>query len=245
MRLHLDRKFKIPLPAGRMPIFGIGDGVFISREEKIQAYDQQVCGDWLLVKNRLFEVNISQAMEKMSLTPITQDLVPLKLAMQTEHLSLYTEDEEHFLMTCQPDKKIDIPEGKYRLYNYKVLKKDDQGDLWSLSARATTECPWITLDGTSDSELEFGEPYVVSAEVPENRLINIQGPTAAESSVFLSFRIRGRGYEDISDLSHIKGTQTKIPLSEKEGLTHRPKEPTYTIFTADGKTAAQGSFEYG
>jgi hypothetical protein len=238
------RKFERSIP-GRMPIFALGDGIFLNRDEKIEADDQQVVGNWLLVKNKLFEVNISQAKEKMSLTPITKNLVPLKLAMQTEHISLYTEDEKHFLMTCEPDKQINIPKGKYRLYNYKVLKKDDQGDLWSLSARATTESPWIILDGSDDSVLKFGEPYIVTAEVPENGLIDVRGSATAKNSVFLLFAIRGRGNEDISDLSHIKGTRTNIPLSEKEGLTHRPKEPTYTILKADGKTAAQGSFEYG
>jgi hypothetical protein len=148
-------------------------------------------------------------------------------------------------MTFHPDKKIDIPQGKYRLFNYKLLKKDDQGDLWSLSARATTESPWITLDGGRDSMLEFGEPYVVSAGVPESRRNTILRSPVKPDSVYLSFSMRGQNNEDILDLSHIKGTNTKIQLSKKEGLTHRPKEPTYKILLGDGKIAAQGSFEYG
>jgi hypothetical protein len=238
------RKLGTPFP-GRMPIFSTGDNIRISQEEEIDIHNWQVCGEWLLVRNRLYEVSFNQAKKKMTLTPVTQDLVPLKLAMQTEHLSLYIEGGEHFLMTYNPDKKIDIPKGKYRLFSYRVQKKDDQGDLWSLSARATSECPWITVDGSADTVLEFGEPYIISAEVPESRVVNVQGSTSARSSVFLSFTIMGQGNEDIRDLSHIKGDQTKIPLSKTEGLAHRPKEPTYTVLTADGKTAAQGSFEYG
>ncbi len=238
------RKLKNP-PPGRMPIFNTGDNMFISQNKDIDLYDRQVCGDWLLVKNRLFEVNVSQTKGKMTLTPITQSLVPLKLAVQTEYLSLYTEGGEHFLMTCQPDKAIHIPKGKYRLFSYKMLKNDDQGDLWRIVGQGMTECPWIDVDGSGDAMLEFGEPYVVSAEVPENRFAAVQGSTTAKTSVFLSFAVRGQGNEDISDLSHIKGDKTKIPLSKVEGLTHRPKEPTYTILTAEGKTAAQGSFEYG
>ena len=233
-----------PLP-GRLPIFSTGDNFFISQEENIEMYSQQVCGDWLLIKNKLFTVNIDQAKKKMILKPVTRGLASIELAMQTEHISLYTEGGEHFLMTCQPDNNINIPKGKYRLYDYKVLKKDDQGDFWSLSARATTESPWITVDGGTNTVLEFGEPFVISAEVPKNRQSNILVSPAAPSSVYLSFSIRGSCNEDISDLSHIKGTNTKIPLSRKEGLNHRPKEPTYKILLADGKTAAQGSFEYG
>ena len=148
-------------------------------------------------------------------------------------------------MTFQPEKSINVPKGKYRLYNYKLLKKDDQGDLWSLSARATLECPWITLDGGNDSVLKFGEPYVVSAGVPENRRNTILLSPVTPDSVYLSFSMQGQNNEDIQDLSHIEGTNTKIPLSKKEGLTHRPKEPTYKILLTNGKTAWQGSFEYG
>ena len=238
------RKFGTPLPR-RLPILNTGDNFFISLDKEIDSNDQQVCGNWLLIKNKLFEVNINQPKQKMTLTPVTHKLVKLELSMELEHISLYTEAGEHFLMTCQPDKKIDIPKGKYRLYNYRVLRKDDQGDLWSLSARATTESPWITLDGSDKSVLRFGEPFVLSAEVPESRMVNVQGSSTAQTRVFLSFSIRGQGDEDIRDLSHIKGTKTKILLSKNEGLTHRPKEPTYTILTADGKTAAKGSFEYG
>ncbi len=238
------RKLERPIP-GRLPIFSTGDGFIISQDEEIDAYDQQIVGDWLMVKDKLYEVSIDQAKEKISLTPVTQNLVPLQLAMQTEHLSMYTEGGAQFLMTCRPSKKISIMKGKYRLYSYKLLKKDDQGDLWSLSALATSETPWVTVDGSGDSVLEFGEPYVAAAEVPENRLVNVQGSTTAQNSVFLLFTIQGQGNEDIRDLSHVKGEQTKIPLSEKEGLTHRPKEPTYRILKPDGKIAAQGSFEYG
>ena len=93
--------------------------------------------------------------------------------------------------------------------------------------------------------LEFGEPYVVSADVPESRRNTILLSPVTPDSVYLSFNMRGQNNEDIQDLSHIRGTNTKIPLSKKEGLTHRPKEPTYKILLADGKIAAQGSFEYG
>jgi hypothetical protein len=238
------RKLK-NLPPGRMPIFSTGDNMFISQGKDIDLFDRQICGDLLLVKNRLFEVNVNQTKGKMTLTPITQNLAPLILSMKPENITLYTEGGEQFLMTYKPHKKIHIPKGKYRLFSYKLLKNDDQGDLWRIVGRGMTDCPWIDVDGSGDTELRFGEPYIVSAEVPENRLVAVQGSSAAKTSIFLSFTVRGQGNEDISDLSHIKGDKTKIPLSKVEGLTNRPKEPTYTILTADGKTAAQGSFEYG
>jgi len=89
------RKLSKP-PPGRMPIFNTGDTIIISQNKEIDLYDRQVCGDWLLVKNKLFEVNINQTKEKMTLRPVTQNLVPLKLPMPTEYLSLYTEGGEHW-----------------------------------------------------------------------------------------------------------------------------------------------------
>ncbi len=219
-------RFERPI-SGRIPIFAIGDGIFLSSDEEIQQHGQQAIGDWLLVGNRLFEVTISQAKERMSLTPVVKNLVPLELAMQPEHVSLYTEGGKHFLMTCRPDKKINIPRGRYRLYNYSLLKKDDQGDLWSVTARATTECPWINVDGSANIALKFGEPYIAAVDVPERGVINVQGSTSAQSSVFLLFTIRGQGNEDISEISHEKGDKTKIPFSKNEGMIHRPEEPTY------------------
>jgi hypothetical protein len=244
-----DEKFALrglgtPLP-GRMPILSTGDLFCISQDENIGAHDQQVCGNWLLIKNKLFAVKIDHAKERMILKPVTKGLVSMELSMHAEYISFYSEGGEHFLMTYQPDIKIDIPKGKYRFYNYRLLKQDDQGDLWSLTARATTESPWIILDGNGTPELKFGEPLAISAEVPRNRRVNILGSPAVPSIVYLSLSIRGQGNEDISDISHIRGNKTKIPLSEKEGLTHRPKEPTFTVLKADGEIAAQGSFEYG
>ena len=53
------------------------------------------------------------------------------------------------------------------------------------------------------------------------------------------------GKEFLTDLSHITGTLTRIPLSKKKDLGHRPKEPTYKIIKAGGEEVARGSFEYG
>ncbi len=238
------RKFERPIP-GRMPIFAAGDGIFLSRGEEIHQYTQQIVGDWLLVRNKLFEMSVNQANERLSLTPMTENLASLKLAMQAEHISLYTEDGKHFLMACRPEKNINVPRGKYRLYSYNLLENDDQGDLWSLTARATTESPWVIAKGSADADLAFGEPYLAAVDVPDERLVNVQGSTSARTSAFLLFTVRGKGNEDIIDLTHERGDKTRIPLSKKKGLTHRPKEPTYRILRPDGKTAAQGSFEYG
>lgn len=64
-----------------------------------------------------------------------------------------------------------IPQGRYRLLTYEVFRKNDQGDLWRLSAGATLESPFINVGGSSESVLEFGEPYVP--------IVNIRGSVAS------------------------------------------------------------------
>lgn len=228
-------KFEKPLP-GRMRVYSQGDSFFISTGDKIEFIDAHVLGDMLQVKDRLFKVSISTAEGKMTLMPVTGNLVSLKLPADTERLSLYTEDEKHCLMVFQPGEEIKVPAGKYRLYNYQIFKKDKQGDLWRLCATATTESPWVTVEGKGKSIVGFGEPYVPLVEV------RVRENTSRAS---IGFDIEGRGKEFVTDLSHISGEQTRIPLSEEENLGHRPKEPTYKIVKADGEVITQGSFRYG
>ncbi len=221
---------------GRIRIYAQGDSFILTTSDKIDYYDSQVCSDLLQLNDQLYEVRINTSEGKMNLIPVTKDLVPLQLAMKPERIQLYTEEGKNCLMMFQPSEKIMVPAGKYRLYDYQVFKKDDQGDLWRLRAAATTESPYVTVDGSSDSLVEFGEPFVPIVDVVTR---------GGASRAYLSFNVEGKGREFLTDLSHIAGTLTAIPLSEEEDLGHRPKEPTYKIVKADGEVVTQGSFEYG
>jgi hypothetical protein len=140
----------------------------------------------------------------------------------------------------RPSKKIMVPLGKYRLYKYQALKKDEQGDLWRLLAWATTESPFITVERSGDTVLEYGEPY--------HAIVNVVKPRGGSSRPLIAlmiFAVEGKGKETLRDLSHISGDKTQIPLSKEKDLGHRPKEPTYKIVKADGEVITQGSFEYG
>jgi hypothetical protein len=221
----------------RRPIFATGDNIFITSGRKIDSYDEQFWGDLLLVKDKLFNVSISTAESKLTLTPVTKNLAALNLPMKAEQISLFTEDGKHCLNMYRPGKEIKVPKGKYRLLKYTALRKDEQGDMWSLSAGATTDSPLITVDGRGKSVLKFGEPYAPVVDVME-----LGGRS---SRVLLYFNVEGMGKEFLTDLSHISGTLTRIPLSKKKDLGHRPKEPTYKIIKAGGEEVARGSFEYG
>ena len=222
----------------RIPLFAQGDNIFITSGKKIDSSDEQFCGDLLLVNDKLFRVNISTAEGRLILTPVTKNLAALNLPMKTERMSLFTEDGKHCLNMYRPGKEIKVPKGKYRLFKYEVFRKDEQGDLWVLCAGASTESPAVTVDGSSKSVLKFGEPYTPLVDVMELG-------DRSSSRVLLYFNVEGKGKEFLTDLSHISGTLTRIPLSEKKDLGHRPKEPTYKIVKARGEEVARGSFEYG
>lgn len=235
----LRRYDTLPLRIQRIRIYPQGDNIFLVSGEKIDSFDEQVCGNWLMVNDRLFEVSINTAEGKMTLAPVRENLGALNLPMETERISLYTEDGKHCLNAYRPGKEIKVPRGKYRLISYEVFRKDEQGDMWRLCAAATTETPFVNADGSSESVLEFGEPYapfIVGMEF---------GVKPPSTRAFLSFNVEGKGKEFLTDVSHISGNNTCIPLSKKKNLRNRPKEPTFKIMEADGEVVHQGSFEYG
>ncbi len=95
----------------------------------------------------------------------------------------------------------------------------------------------MAVDRKGEVTLEFGEPYL--------SIVNVIQPRVGRSRALIAFEIQGEAKESLTDLSHISGDKTQIPLSEEEDLGHRPKEPTYKIVKADGEVVTQGSFEYG
>jgi hypothetical protein len=229
---------RLPKEIGRIRIYSTGDSLYLSGGEKVDRYDEQVCGDWILVNGKLFEVSISAANSLLTLIPVTEKLAALKLTMNTERLTLYTEDGKRCLSMYRPGEKIMVPQGKYRLLAYEVFRKDDQGDLWLLSASATLESPFITVNESSESVLEFGEPYL-----PHAPLVNVR--SGAPSRCYLTFNVEGQGKEFLTDLRRIAGTKTHIPLSKAKNSTDRPKEPAYRLAKADGEVVSQGVFKYG
>ena len=233
----------------RLSVFAQGDSFYISSDGKPDPIDRLVYCDWLVIKDNLYKISFSPTKGTMTLTPVKEDLVPLKLAMQPERLAICMEGGKDCIMMFQPAQTVMIPPGRYRLFNYELFKEDEQGDLWRLCANATTDTPYFTVGQSDSALLEFGEPYaavITTANVLQALTVQSQGQTKRlPPRVPLVFNIEGRGNEYINDLSHIRGDKSKIPLSQKKNLGHRPAEPTYEIMKADGEVVTKGFFEYG
>jgi len=221
-------------------VLPVGDEFYVTAGEEISVYAAQPFGDMLVVAGQLLEVAVDIAESKMILTPVTEGLAPLTLAMATERITMYTEDGSRCVMMYRPGTEVMIPQGTYQFLNYTVRRKDEQGDEWLLVAQATTDSPSVTVGGGGDAVLKCGEPYVPTADVPE---WSRQAVREGQTQVPLMFTVIGAGREVLAELTRLSGTRTRIALSQ--GNRNRPKEPTYIIARADGEIVTQGSFEYG
>jgi len=238
---------KPPAPR-RLPASAQGDSFYISRDGKPETIDRMIYGDWLVIKDKLYRIQISPTTAALTLTPVTENTVPLRLAMLPERLSISTEDGKDCIMMFEPAETVMVPPGQYRLFSYELFKEDAQGDLWRLCATATTDTSYFAAAQGDRALLEFGEPFVPAITIPSvQQAVTIirQGQTNKLSPrVPLVFNVEGLGKEFVNDISHIRGDKTRIPLSQKEKLRHRPAEPSYVITKSDGEVVTKGFFEY-
>jgi hypothetical protein len=231
--------------AQRTPLYPEGDFVYLTAGDSattgtLSYYDGQVCSDMLWLNGNLFDMSISTPEGKMTLTPSRGKAFPLKLPMEVERLSFCTSATKRSVMAYEPGKEIKVPQGEYRLVSYGTHRKDQKGDLWSLYAVATKESAVAIVNKRAGATLPFGEPYVPVAEIPEWSMQNFrQGARQVE----LEFNVEGAGKELITDLSHVSGNLTDIPLSRSS--PNRPTEPGYRITKMDGTIVTQGKFQYG
>ena len=71
----------------------------------------------------------------------------------------------------------------------------------------------------------------------------IQAQAAAQGSLRMSFLLRGKQDEFVTNLQRISGTRSQHETAAR--YTNRPKEPSYRIIQPNGEQVASGSFEYG
>lgn len=239
---------KSPVPR-RLAVSAQGDSFYISRDGKPETIDRLVYGDWLVIRDKLYKISFGPAKPALTLAPVQENLVPLRLSMLPERLSISTEDGKNCIMMFEPAETIMIPPGRYRLFSYELFKEDAQGDLWRLCANATTDTAFFTAGQGERALLEFGEPFVpaiTTANVLQALTVQSQGQTKLlPPRVPIVFNIEGLVKEFVNDLSHLRGDKTKIPLSQKKNLGHRPAEPSYEITKANGEVVTKGFFEYG
>ena len=149
------------------PVYYQGDALIVSPSEDFKDSDSFTLGNLLLLEDEIYEVSVDIAGGRMTLTPATAKLMPLKLAAECDSMSIVSTDASQCVMMLRPGGKVKVPQGEYRLVAYQALKKDAQGDLWRLRARAGRDSAVASVGGDGKHSLVLGEPYTPTVYVPE------------------------------------------------------------------------------
>jgi hypothetical protein len=219
-----------------------GDCLLFTDGKKLTADDWSPLGDLLSVGDSVFQVRVQMDRKKLELKPSSAALSPVKMSVPVKRLTLFAEDGKRSVTACRPGDTLKLPAGKYLVAAYRFERKDAEGDIWSISAVATGDTSALTAGDGGDGTLAFGEPYVAYAWVPE-RAYEELAEAGSLPEAPIDFRLEGKAREVVTDLRHLEGEKTKVPLSEAK--ERRPKEPMYRIVKTTGEQVAQGSFTYG
>lgn len=112
-----------------------------------------------------------------------------------------------------------LPAGKYRVYGWKIDRKDDRGQKWQVTGYSVPDTASFEVSVSNPSTLEVGEPI---------RAV-WQASDAAGNQVTFSLRFRGLLGESIE---FTRGGET-------------PRGPRLTVTNADGSFRHTGNFEFG
>ena len=225
-------------PSGQ--IFGDGDGFYISDKSKIEYYDGIKIPDYLVLDDTIYEMKINLPARKVILTPYIGETIPVTLNMRAEHLNMLDVDSMKSVGMYRPALQIPVPAGTYQVYEYQLLTEDKKGSLWQIVARGTKDTPLQILSAQGKRSLLFGEPFIVSARIPDYSLETFnQRGGILNVNLFFS----GAVHEAITVLSRKAGAASEILLSNS--IKSRPKEASYKIIKSTGESVASGTMKYG
>lgn len=237
--MNIPKNERIMMSGGQL--YAQGDHLYLTHEKELTYNDLLPLGDHLILGETCFGVEVDIPQGHLTLTEKTENLQPLKLSQDTQRLVAHARDFKHSVMMYDPGQTVQLPAGDYRLLSYAMLGKGEKGDVWRVAGGGTEKTPFVTVGGEGEALMEFGEPFVATAEIPRwyREMEHEDGKTQA----MINFRIRGAGHEVVTDLGYVSGSGSSIAMSSKE--PNRPAEPTYTIVKKNGELVEKGSFEYG
>ena len=217
-----------------------GDLLFLTTEDEIAEHHSCLLGDQLSVAGRTFDLELDVLGGKLTLEPVDGAWATLKLPVEPARMCLTTEDDGRHVMIFGPGREVRVPPGSWRMSSYQLYREDEQGDLWFLAAAASGLTPIVPLAEGQTASLEFGEPFLPAARVPENVYEAFR--SKKQDRVEVEFTINGIGGEAVHEIKRVAGNKTQIPL---DATRSRPQDPHYRIVKPTGKVVAQGTFEYG
>ena len=224
----------------------MGDFLAVTDAEDVAYRDVGRLGGLLGLGSDMFRVKIDMAACMLRLDPVKDDGVPVALAAKVDRLQLIARSADHTAWLVNPGERVMLPPDDYRLSEYHITRKDDQGDTWQLSAGGGPATAVISVRRGEEASCGFGEPFSAKVTAVERTrrvggLLGLFGSRTV-SSWQLEFSLEGSAREVVSGVLHVDGDKTTLP---RDRSGRRPRPPTYKIIASDGKLAAQGAFEYG
>lgn len=223
-------------------VYYTGDRLYLSPGQEVRYEDAFICSPRMILDGILYDMSVSPSGNSLTLTPTKGELVLLRFPYQVKDILIQGEEDcSKSVLVRGSEKEIRIPAGKYRLLGYSLDKQDEKGNLWTITARATAESPWVEVNASEGTTLPLGEPYQPTAYVEKWEIQRI----AFNNSDQIDFecRIEGAGKEVVKYLSGPVQKESSIKMSSK--YPDRPAEPTYKIMKSNGKVIQEGNFEYG
>lgn len=217
--------------------------VFVLRKDKKYTWsDEQWITGYMELAGVLYEFKPDITKGKIVVEPYSGDLTPVTFSMKTERTTLYNSSGKGSICFYGTGEEATVPAGRYNLVDYCVFKKDEKGALWLLQCNATRESPVYFINGSSKTDIAFGEPFIPYAKVPKWSLEHFLEKNDVKY-VNLSLGVEGKAREELLTISKISGDETAIPMSSRSKTL--PKEPTITVSDKTGEIVFQGAFEYG
>jgi len=226
-------------PSGSSRPVSQGDHFSLFDNEAFDRHEQLPFDELLVLENKTFRMNVNSGAGKLILTEVDKGLAPLKLAMIPDRLTLVSVNDNRYVTVSHPaDPTIMLPPGAYRLVSYRISRKDDNGDVWRISA-VTGEYPPVSVAKGMNAALIFGEPYVAKADISVSGRALFGG-----RNVSMNFRIEGRGKENITGVTFYQSAALRRSTTAPP-VAGRPAAPSFTIVKSDGELVAKGVFRYG
>ena len=207
--------------------------------QPLKSADGVAFGRNVAVGQRLFEIQLDLAAGSLVLRPLESGIGFLSPSSPILSMSMLAPASNDSLMVFSGDAPIPAPAGNWRLLEYRMLKKDDWGDVWFLHGRGASDVSHLPVRDGETIPLPFGEPLKASVAIGDHSLRR----TATQDLLRISMSLLGNAGERIADLRRFSGNLSQHKMSSRS--QNRPEEATFRIVKPDGELVFSGSFEYG
>jgi hypothetical protein len=183
--------------------------------------DRHFLSKTVCIGQHFYRIEVSPAGDSLKLTPAQFSMGYVTNSSPAYRTLVYSDDYGVLLIGGARDQTIPLPEGSWKIASYTIDAGGATGGArTAVSATFSGDAAAVAVSQGRTARLAFGAPFqaVVTAQRRDS------------SKVYLSLAIVGAAGERCTSL-YVNG--------------NRPPAPYFMVKDMDGKTVAQGKFEYG